>query len=250
MNNKRKKYCIANWKMNFTIKDIEPYLLKINMLKVENKNINLILSPSFLDIKDTIHLLKNSNIQVAAQNMHYKKRGSFTGEVSSEMLNQSGCKWVILGHSERRIYFNETDDFITHKVESAINSNIDIILCIGESKEQRKNNQTDNILRSQLTFLDNYNDSIYNRMVIAYEPVWAIGTGLTASAKIVSETLLMIRKILDEKKHDGNNFSLLYGGSVDDNNAKELSKISDLDGFLVGTASLDVDKFYKIYNKL
>ena len=250
MKNNRKKYCIANWKMNFTIKEIESFIVKKNILKFNNKNVNVILSPSYLDLKDTINLLINSNVQVAAQNMHYKKRGSFTGEISSDMLNQSKCQWVILGHSERRINFNDTDNSIARKVDSAINANINIILCIGESKEQRKKNQTHKILRRQLSFLEKYDSSVYNSMIIAYEPVWAIGTGLTASTKIVSETLLMIRGILDENNHYANNFSLLYGGSVDDNNAKELSKINTLDGFLVGTASLDIDKFYQIYNKL
>ena len=249
MSTHRKQYCVANWKMNFTISDVKNFMSKWKNKSLNNSHIETIFCPSFTELNATAELLHNSNSQLGAQNVCYDSKGAFTGEISCRMLKELGCKWVIIGHSERRSIFGETDDIIQKKMDIIISEGMRPILCIGESKEDRDAGNTQEILSHQLSIACKNIDGI-DTFVIAYEPIWAIGTGVSATADMICETHQDIRNILKDNNINGDNISILYGGSVSDGNASELSEINDVDGFLIGGASLDVDKFYSIYNQL
>jgi triosephosphate isomerase len=167
------------------------------------------------------------------------------------MLKETGCQWVIIGHSERRSILGETDEMIRKKLDQIYSEDLYPIVCIGETKAERDDGNTQEVLSRQLSIAcENLNGNETNNLLIAYEPVWAIGTGVTATTDMVSEAHQDIRNILNNNGFNGTEISILYGGSVSDENASELSAINDVDGFLIGGASLDVDKFYAIYNQL
>ena len=244
--NNRIKYCVANLKMNLFGDDVKNYMLELDKLfdKSINKKLKTIIFPSIPSLKDFHINIKNDNYLLGVQNIHHKECGSFTGEVSIKMISQL-IEYVLIGHSERRKYFFESNELINKKICNVINHKLKPILCIGESLDERKNNNTEEILNKQLTVaLNNINENL----IIAYEPIWAIGVGETASSKIVKETHSLIRSILNDIGFDGEKISILYGGSVNRNNAKELIALNDVDGFLIGGASLDVKHFYDIYN--
>ena len=245
----RKQYCVANWKMNFTISDVTFFMSKWENKTLNNSNIETIICPSFTELNATAELLHNSNSKLGAQNVCYDSKGAFTGEISCRMLKELGCEWVIIGHSERRSIFGETDDIIQKKMDKIISEGMCPILCIGESKEERQDGCTQEILSNQLSIACK-NVNVIDTFVIAYEPIWAIGTGISATTDMIYETHQYIRSILNDNNVNGDNISILYGGSVSNDNASELSAINDVDGFLIGGASLDVDKFYSIYNQL
>ena len=249
MSTHRKQYCVANWKMNFTISDIKLFMSEWKNKSLNNSQIETIFCPSFTELNTTAELLYNSSSKVGAQNVSYKSKGAFTGEVSCRMLKELGCEWVIVGHSERRSIFGETDDVIQKKLDKIISEGMYPILCIGESKEEREAGNTQEILSHQLSIACKNIDGT-DTFIIAYEPIWAIGTGITATIDMIYETHQDIRNILNDNNFNGENISILYGGSVTDGNASELSAINDVDGFLIGGASLDVDNFYSIYNQL
>ena len=251
MNMHRKKYCVANWKMNLSHSDIKSFMMEWGNKKINESNVKTIFCPSYTNINITVNLLQNYSSEIGAQNVCYESKGAFTGEVSCAMLKETGCKWVIIGHSERRTIFSETDDVIKKKLEIIISEDLYPILCIGETKEERDTGKTQDVLSRQLSILCKRNN-LYelSNLVIAYEPVWAIGSGVTATAEMISIAHKNIRNILNNNGLNGNDISILYGGSVSDNNASELSVINDVDGFLIGGASLNVDKFYSIYNQL
>ena len=165
------------------------------------------------------------------------------------MLKEYNCNWVILGHSERRTIYGENNKLINQKLDIVIQNKLNFILCIGETIEQRNSNKTIEVLTQQLSILKDRNMNNLS-MLIAYEPIWSIGTGLTATEEIISSTHSSIRKILNHIGYEGNSISILYGGSVNDKNSTKLAKINELDGFLVGGASLDIDKFHIINNEL
>ena len=246
----REKYCIANWKMNFTQSHIRSFISKWKSKKVAESHVKTIFCPSFTDINITAELLRDSRTEIGAQNVCYKSNGAFTGEVSCPMLKEVECKWVIIGHSERRSIFNETDKIIQEKLKIILTEDLHPILCIGESKEERDAGRTLVVLAKQLSILSELYEDILSNIVIAYEPVWAIGTGDAATSDMISNAHNNIRNILDNNGLNGGESSILYGGSVNDNNASEISNIDDVDGFLIGGASLDVDKFYTIFNQL
>ena len=247
----RKKYCVANWKMNLAQSDIKSFIVQWENKKINHSKVKTIFCPSFTDLNTTAVLLQNSSSELGAQNVCYESKGAFTGEVSCTMLKEIGCKWVIIGHSERRNIFDETDDMIQKKLELIISENLYPILCIGESKDDRANGKTQDVLLRQLSILcEKYDGNKLSRLVLAYEPVWAIGTGVTATVDMISDAHNNIRNILFNNGLNGDETSILYGGSVTDKNAFELSIINDVDGFLIGGASLDVNKFYTIYNQL
>ena len=246
----REKYCIANWKMNFTQSNIQSFISKWKSINVSKSHVKTIFCPSFTDINITAELLKDSDTEIGAQNVCYEPRGAFTGEVSCAMLKEVECKWVIIGHSERRTIFNETDKILQEKLKIILTEDLHPILCIGESKEERNAGKTLDVLTKQLSIFSEIHKDISSNIIIAYEPVWAIGTGDTATSDMISNTHNDIRSILDNNGLNGSESSILYGGSVNDNNASEISNIDDVDGFLIGGASLDVDKFYTIYNQL
>ena len=247
----RKQYCVANWKMNFIISEIKLFMSEWKNKNLNNSNIETIFCPSFTELITTAELLQNSSSKLGAQNVYYDSKGAFTGEVSCRMLKELGCEWVIIGHSERRSMLGETDDMIQKKLDKIISEGMYPILCIGETKEDRDTEKTQEILSRQLSIAcKNLIGNEIDTFVIAYEPVWAIGTGVTATIDMISEAHQDIRNILNDNGLNGNESSIIYGGSVSDQNASEISAINDVDGFLIGSASLDVNKFYSIYNQL
>ena len=179
--------------------------------------------------------------------MHHEDAGSFTGEVSCSMLKDIGCEWVIIGHSERREILFESNDIIEQKFSQCLESNINPIICIGETQKEREVGGTYDVLKKQLTSIFSSKNTYEElNLIIAYEPIWAIGTGLFANNEIIFETNCIINEIM-EGINPAINFSLVYGGSVSPNNAKDLLKITNLDGFLIGGASLIVEDFVEIY---
>ena len=239
------RYCIANWKMNKTIQESCEFLKELNKKNLQITKSKIILCPSFVSlnlVKD--HLLDNV-VELGAQNVHQQERGAYTGEISISMLKEIECEWVILGHSERRQYFLEEDVIVNDKMNTVIESDLKPILCVGENQSQRDNNETFEVLSSQLTTaFSNINKNI--EMLIAYEPVWAIGTGLSASCNQIEEVANWINDFLLQE------FSIkvpiLYGGSVTSSNCGSMIDLENVSGFLIGTSSLDVNEFSNIYS--
>ena len=247
----RRRFCVANWKMNFNSSDTKSFLENWGKKDLKNEEVKTIICPSFTDLNTTAELLQNSDSDLGAQNVYYESNGAYTGEISCRMLKDLGCNWVIIGHSERRAIFGETDEMVCHKLDKLTSENMYPIVCIGETKDERENGKTEEVLSRQLLVaFENQKGKNIEHTVIAYEPVWAIGTGITATIDMISEAHQCIRNIFNTNGFNGNEISILYGGSVTNENAAELSNITDVDGFLVGTASLDVEKFYAIYNQL
>ncbi len=247
----RRRFCVANWKMNFNSSDTKSFLENWGKKDLNNKEVKTIFCPSFTELNTTAELLQNSDSELGAQNVYYLSNGAYTGEISCRMLKDLGCNWVIIGHSERRAIFGETDEMVCHKLNKLTSENMYPIVCIGETKDERENGKTEEVLSRQLLVaFENQKGKNIEHTVIAYEPVWAIGTGITATIDMISEAHQCIRNIFNTNGFNGNEISILYGGSVTNENAAELSDITDVDGFLVGGASLDVEKFYAIYNQL
>ena len=247
----RRRFCVANWKMNFNSSDTKSFLENWGKKDLKNEEVKTIICPSFTELNTTAELLHNSDSELGAQNVYYESNGAYTGEISCRMLKDLGCNWVIIGHSERRAIFGETDEMVCHKLNKLTSENMYPIVCIGETKDERENGKTEEVLSRQLLVaFENQKGKNIEHTVIAYEPVWAIGTGITATIDMISEAHQCIRNIFNTNGFNGNEISILYGGSVTNENAAELSNITDVDGFLVGTASLDVEKFYAIYNQL
>jgi len=232
--------------MNKDIRESISFINNFKNLIKDNKN-EIVICPPFTILSHAKKLLKNTNIKLGAQNMYFEVEGAFTGEISAPMLKDVGCEYVILGHSERRQFFNESDELINKKIKAALNNNLKPILCIGETLEQRNNNQTIKKIENQLrNCLDNINE--IKNIVVAYEPIWAIGTGKNATSQQAEEVHKFIRELLtnmyDEKI--SNNLRIIYGGSMKPGNAKELLSMPNIDGGLVGGASLDAESFSKI----
>ena len=245
----RKKIVAGNWKMNMTIDESNDL---INELKeVSENNVEIKIAPSFTNLYYVISLLKDSGIEVIAQNVHSEKRGAYTGEISAEMLKSIGVNTVIIGHSERRKYFNETDTILSKKVKAAVENSLNVIFCIGEELSERESGNHFDIIKNQLTnaLIDLNNIEIKN-IVIAYEPVWAIGTGMTANNHQIQEMHEFIRELINKKfgNEIADNIRILYGGSVKPNNAKEIFSLNDVDGGLIGGASLNFSDFHSIIN--
>ena len=243
----RKKIVAGNWKMNMTIDESNDLIDELKELSESNVEIKV--APSFTNLYNAISLSENSEIEVIAQNVHYERRGAFTGEISSEMLKSIGVKTVIIGHSERRKYFNETDTILSKKLKAAIENSLNVIFCIGEELSERESGNHFEIIKNQLTkaLIDLNNIEIKN-IVIAYEPVWAIGTGMTANNHQIQEMHEFIRELIDKKfgNEIADNIRILYGGSVKPNNAKEIFSLNDVDGGLIGGASLNFSDFQSI----
>ncbi len=248
----RKKIIAGNWKMNNS--NIETLSLLDELLKCNfSKKVRIIVSPSFTQLSLVSEKLKKSNIEVASQNMHSANKGAFTGEVSSLMIKSSDVFICILGHSERRTYFNETNEILKEKVDQAIKENIEIIFCVGEKLSDRKSKNHFEYIKHQLekTIFLQSKDSLRN-IIIAYEPIWAIGTGETASPEQVQEMHLYIRNLISKKYNTilADSVSILYGGSVKPSNANDIFSQPDVDGGLIGGASLNSKDFAAIVNAL
>jgi len=235
----RDLYCIANFKMNKNRSETINFLDQLNRLVPIKPKTRLVICPPFTSLTKS-----RNKISIGSQNINSNESGAYTGEISPEMIKDIGVEHVILGHSERREYFKESDKEVNKKLKVALKYNLKPILCIGETLDQRKDNLVEKTLKKQLSeSLQN----IKSNVIIAYEPVWAIGTGETATSEIIIEAHQVIRKILNDIGFDGQKISILYGGSVNRNNAKSLIALDDVDGFLIGGASLDVDHFHDIY---
>ena len=245
----RKKIVAGNWKMNMTIDESNDLISELK--EVSENNVEIKIAPSFTNLHYAISLLKNSGIEVIAQNVHSEKRGAYTVEISTEMLKSIGVNTVIIGHSERRKYFNETDTILSKKVKAAVENSLNVIFCIGEELSERESGNHFDIIKNQLTntLIDLNNIEIKN-IVIAYEPVWAIGTGMTANNNQIQEMHEFIRELINKKfgNEIADNIRILYGGSVKPNNAKEIFSLNDVDGGLIGGASLNFSDFHSIIN--
>ncbi len=236
----RKKIIAGNWKMNNTINEGNNFLNSIKD-KINTTESDVVFCVPSVNITSTIETLKNTNISVGAQNMHYEDKGAFTGELSAEMLVEAGVKYVVVGHSERRQFFGETDEIVNKKTIKAIKSGLIPFVCIGETLEQREQGITIDLVRLQTKIaLHNVSKEDAKKVVIAYEPIWAIGTGVTATSQQAEEVCSEIRKVLVEiyDENTANEIRIQYGGSVNGKNANELFSMPNIDGGLVGGASL------------
>lgn len=244
----RKVLIAGNWKMNKTVKETEDFVYELKN-KVNNTKTEVLLCVPFLSLKKALDESQNSKIKIAAQNCHFKESGAFTGEVSVLMLKDLGIYNVLLGHSERRQYFNETDYNINLKLKAALKENFTAIVCVGETLEERKSNITNEIISIQIkNCLKDISSEDMKNVIIAYEPIWAIGTGETASKEQAQLVCKNIRGVLENlfDFETANNVLILYGGSVKKENIKELLEEKDIDGALIGGASLDVENFNDI----
>ena len=237
----------ANWKMNKTIEETERFLAEF-LPKVPDSGPEVVICPPFLSLKTAVEHCVQSRARVAAQNMHEQPNGAYTGEVSAPMLQELGVDGVILGHSERRQYFNESDDALARKVLVALDAGLEPILCVGESLTQRESGETEALLTRQVAAdLANVPDDRLAGVVIAYEPIWAIGTGRTATTEQAEEAIALIRGLIESRSVEAAAaIRILYGGSVKPENAEELVSQPDVDGALVGGASLDPEDFAAI----
>ncbi len=242
----------GNWKMNTTIDETEILTRQIieGITNNLDPNVDVLICPPSINLSSASRLIKDTRLRLGAQNCHYEQKGAYTGETSISMLTSLGCSHVILGHSERRSYFGETNQFINLKVKAAVQSNLFAILCIGETKDERENNKTWEVLESQLfSCLIGIDGNLLEKVVIAYEPVWAIGTGLTATNDQIQEAHARIKNYISEIKGiPGRTVPVLYGGSLNEKNALEILSIQDVNGGLIGGASLTSNSFLSIIN--
>ncbi|RAR48941.1 triose-phosphate isomerase [Flavobacterium lacus] len=245
----RQKIVAGNWKMHKNAEETEDLLNElINKIPTDIEQ-RVIVAPTFVNLSAAADHLEFTNIEVAAQNMHQAEAGAFTGEISASMLKSVGVNIVILGHSERRAYFHETDALLANKVDTALKHEMEVIFCFGEELKDRQSGQQFNVVENQLKDgLFHLEASAWKNIILAYEPVWAIGTGETASPEQAQEMHEFIRGIIN--KNFGNNVSdtvsILYGGSVKPENANEIFSKPDVDGGLIGGAALKSDDFTKI----
>ncbi len=239
----------ANWKMHKTVKETQNYIKTLKEKLSDIKDREIVIFPPFTSLYKAAEESKGSNIKIGAQNCFYENKGAYTGEISPLMLKDVGCDYVIIGHSERRHIFNEKDELINKKVTKAIEEGLRVILCVGETIEEKEANITFKVIETQLRLGLSNVESFLDKVDIAYEPVWAIGTGLSAKPEDTVIVHRFIRDILNElDTGKSDNVRILYGGSVNKENAKEFMAHKEIDGLLVGSASLDVDSFFNIIN--
>ena len=246
----RRKVIAGNWKMNMLPNEAINFIQELAPVVKDTKN-EVILCVPYTDLFYALLHVQGTNIKIGAQNMHWEEKGAYTGEVSAPMLKSIGVEYVIIGHSERRQYFAETDETVNKKIKSALAHGLKPIVCVGETLEQRENGQTEQIVTSQVEkAFEGIPASELEKIIVAYEPIWAIGTGKTATKEDANSTIMQIRKKLAEMygQNEANGVIIQYGGSVKSANAKELFEMSDIDGGLVGGASLKADEFSKIVN--
>ena len=246
----RKKVIAGNWKMNMLPGEAIEFITELTPLVKDSKN-EVILCVPYTDLFYALLTAQGTNIKIGAQNMHFEEKGAYTGEVSGKMLKSINVEYVIIGHSERRQYFNETDETVNKKIKAAFANGLKPIVCVGETLEQREAGKTVEIITKQTELaLEGLTDEQVKNTIIAYEPIWAIGTGKTATSEDANNSIKEIRnKIADIYGKDvAEEVIIQYGGSVKSTNAKELFEMSDIDGGLVGGASLKAEEFSKIVN--
>lgn len=246
----RNSIVAGNWKMNNNLSESIALIseIKNGILNLDVKT-EAIICPPYVILETAAALLKDSKVKLGAQNMHFEDSGAFTGEVSASMLKSVGCEYVILGHSERRAIFNETNEVINKKIKQALKYDLKPIFCVGETLEERENGTMKNVLETQITEgLANISEDELSKMIVAYEPVWAIGTGKTATPDQAQEVHNFIRSLITKlySSNVAEKLIIQYGGSVKPNNAEELISQPDIDGALVGGACLKADSFLEI----
>ncbi|MBW2982494.1 triose-phosphate isomerase [Candidatus Woesearchaeota archaeon] len=245
----RKTIIAGNWKMNKTNKEAASLMNDIIFNTKNVKDVEIIVCPPYTALSDVNKIIKKTNIELGAQDVYFEEKGAFTSKISAEMLKDVGCTYVIIGHSETRQYFNETDESVNKKVKIALSYELKPIICVGETLEQREAEKTMKIIETQIKgALKDITKEQMVDVVIAYEPVWAIGTGKTATPEQAQEVHYFIRNlILNLYSPDiAESIRILYGGSVKPNNVKELMQEEDIDGGLIGGASLDAESFSKL----
>ena len=250
----RRKVIAGNWKMNMLPNEAINFIEELTPLVSDTKN-EVILCVPYTDLFYSLLNVQGTNIKIGAQNMHWEEKGAYTGEISAQMLKSIGVEYVIIGHSERRQYFAETDESVNKKIKAAFENNLNPIVCVGETLEQREEGKTEEIITNQTRLaLEGLTNEQVKNTIIAYEPIWAIGTGKTATSEDANNSIKAIRKEIEKNygKEVAEEVIIQYGGSVKSQNAKELFTTSDIDGGLVGGASLKVEEFSKIvnYNKI
>ena len=246
----RKKVIAGNWKMNMLPDAAIRFIDELTPLVKDTDN-EVVLCVPYTDLFYCLLAAQNTNIKIGAQNMHWEENGAYTGEVSGRMLKSIGVEYVIIGHSERRQYFAETDETVNKKLKAAFVSGLKPIVCVGETLEQREAGKAEDVITSQTEkALEGLTDEQVANTIIAYEPIWAIGTGKTATSDDANDAIKAIRKKISDiyGQNIANGVIIQYGGSVKSSNAKELFNMSDIDGGLVGGASLKVEEFEKIVN--
>ncbi|MBC8543159.1 triose-phosphate isomerase [Bianquea renquensis] len=246
----RKVIVAGNWKMNKTPREAIELIETLKPLVSEREDVEVVFCPPFISLMVAVEAVKGTNIKIGAQNMYFEENGAYTGEVAPDMIAECGVEYVILGHSERRQYFGETDESINKKVKKAFEHGLKPIICVGETLEQREQGITEDLVRLQTKIaLKDISKEDAKKAVFAYEPVWAIGTGKTATSVQAEEVCAAIRRVLSEiyDEETAGEIRIQYGGSVNAGNAAELFAMPNIDGGLVGGASLKAD-FAKIVN--
>ena len=245
----RRLLIAGNWKMNKTVPESEEFSRELKNATARFKKVGILICPAFVALKSVSDTIHGSNVNLGAQNMHFEESGAFTGDVSTSMLESAGCTHVIIGHSERRHVFGETDDMLNKKLKKAIASTLTPIFCVGEKIEDRKADRTEHLVGEQIEkgFAGVSADQA-QKVVIAYEPVWAIGTGETATPQQAEDVHAFIRKQLAEMygREVADKIIIQYGGSVKPSNANDLLSQENIDGALIGGASLKLDSFVEI----
>ena len=247
----RKPVIAGNWKMYKTPVETTGFLHDLAPLVAASEHAEIIVCPPFVDLAVAVEAARGTNIGIGAQDLFWRKEGAYTGEISAPMLAAAGCRWVIIGHSERRQYFGETDESVFKKTAAALDAGLTPIVCVGERLEERETGMTENVLAIQFAGgLSGLTPEQFAHVVVAYEPVWAIGTGKTATPEIAGQTHHFLRGLIAARfgEEGGRATRILYGGSVKPENIKSLMAQPDLDGALVGGASLDPVSFAAIVN--
>lgn len=246
----RKKIIAGNWKMNYCVNRAEEFVSQIKDT-INTNEVDVVICPNFVALDRISDLIDGTNINLGAQNVYFEDKGAYTGETSVNMLAAVGVKYCIVGHSERRQYFNETNEIVNKKAKKLLEKDISPIVCVGETLEERESNKMFEVVEKQVKeSLDGIeNISIANKVIVAYEPIWAIGTGKTATAQQANEMCKYIRDVISKMydEETAQKVRIQYGGSVKPNNANEILNMSDIDGALVGGASLTND-FVAIVN--
>jgi triosephosphate isomerase len=243
----RRPFLAANWKMNKTVSETQEFLSAFIPEVKGVKDVDIVIAPPFTSLTAASEKLRNTNIILTSQDMFYEEKGAYTGEVSPLMLTDIGCRYVIIGHSERRQYFKETDEIVNRKIKAAKKAGLGVIFCIGESLEEREAKKTFGVLEREID--KGLHETDIEKIVVAYEPIWAIGTGKTATPEQAQDAHAYIRGRLRLKYGNGaDDTCIIYGGSVTPENIDSLMACKDIDGALVGGASLKVESFVRIVN--
>ncbi|NQT89731.1 MAG: triose-phosphate isomerase [Candidatus Omnitrophica bacterium] len=245
----RRPIIAGNWKLNNTINEAVELINGLKRELVDADGVDIVVCPTYTALSDAHEILMDTNIKLGAQDVYWEEKGAFTGEISPQMLKDAGCDYVIIGHSERRKYFNETNETVNKKIKAALAAGLLPIVCVGEQLEEREAGKAFDVIKDHVTgSLAGLSGEDMEKIVLAYEPVWAIGTGKTATPQQAEEVHAYIRGLLKEifDEETAENTRIQYGGSVKPDNIKELMQEKDLDGALVGGASLKIDSFTQI----